>query len=336
VNLRADTIEATPSPSSPTTVDAPVRPLVVPANLRDIAIERNLVRAGGVRAVGHVVGIIAAWAALIVVGDDAGTIWVWIPVWICIAFLIIGLAGAGHDCVHATFVGHKRANTIAGHIVMSAIAIPFGTYRQFHLLHHADTLGPTDPEGPPGDFTSRLQYLLFHALLGVGFLGMIWWGTVGGALGRPPLWARTRHSRLALRRAWFPALPILATFAIASASSDAFRHVWLYPWLFVLVPVFPFVLLSEHYAGRAEDGIPNNTYTIRSNPVTRFAIFNINFHTAHHLIPRVPSAHLREFDRFVEPYESRRSTGYLAFHRSVVAPLPWRTEKRSSRREPHV
>ncbi len=329
MTLRTDTLDATPSSPSPTATDASAPLVVVPAELRDVAVERDLVRAGGVREVAHVVGIIAAWAALIAVGYRAGTIWVWIPVWMCIAFLIIGLAGAGHDCVHATLVRPKRANTIAGHIVMSAIAIPFGTYRQFHLLHHADTLGATDPEGPPGDFTSRLQYLLFHALLGAGFLAMIWWGTLGGALGRPPWWARTRHSRLALRHAWFPALPVLAAFAVASASSDLFRHVWLYPWLFVLVPVFPFVLLSEHYAGRAEDGITDNTYTIRSNPVTRFAVFNINFHTAHHLIPRVPSAHLREFDRLVEPYETRRATGYLAFHRSVVAPLPWRARRRN-------
>ena len=269
------------------------------AQLREAAGEHRLVEPGGPRAVLHVAAILAAWAGLVAVGSWVSSLLVWIPVWICIAFLIVGLAGVGHDCVHATFVRSRRLNVLAGHAVMSAIAVPFGTYRQFHLLHHADTAGEHDPEGAPADFTSRLQYLAYHALLGAGFLATIWWATLASAVGRPPQWARTGHSRQMLRRAWIPALPVLATLVAASATSELFRHVWLYPWLFVLTPVLPFVLLSEHYAGRGADGILANTYTIRSNALTRFAIFNINFHTAHHLLPRVPSRHLRELDGLV-------------------------------------
>ena len=126
---------------------------------------------------------------------------------------------------------------------------------------------------------------------------------------------------------------MLGGFLAASVTSDLFRHAWLYPWLFVLVPIFPFVLLSEHYAGRAGEGILNNTYTIESNPLTRFAVFNINFHTAHHLLPRVPGDRLRDFDEAVAPFATRRARGYLAFHRSVLAPLPWRTTRPRRRGE---
>jgi fatty acid desaturase len=120
---------------------------------------------------------------------------------------------------------------------------------------------------------------------------------------------------------WLPGIVLLAT---ASATSDVVRHAWLYPWLLTLVPVLPFVLLSEHYGGKAEDGILRNTYTIASNPVTRFAVFNINFHTAHHLLPKVPSASLRELDASVRPHAARTAPGYIAFHRRIWSSLPWR------------
>jgi fatty acid desaturase len=94
--------------------------------------------------------------------------------------------------------------------------------------------------------------------------------------------------------------------------------------------VLPFVLLSEHYGGKAEDGILRNTYTIASNPVTRFAIFNNNFHTAHHLLPRVPSSSLRQLDAEVRPYAAKTATGYLAFHRRLWTSLPWRAPRSTS------
>ena len=56
----------------------------------------------------------------------------------------------------------------------------------------------------------------------------------------------------------------------------------------------------------------------------RFAIFNINFHTSHHLLPRVPAVRLAELDRQVALSATRRAPGYLAFHRQVLAAIPWR------------
>jgi fatty acid desaturase len=297
------------------------------SELRGEALERGWMRPGGARAIVHVGAILGAWAGLIAVGRAVDRWWIWPPVWLAVAFLIVGLAGVGHDCVHGTFVGSRRANTVVGHLVTLPVGLPFATYRQFHLLHHADTVGPDDPEGPPGDFTSRSQYLVYHLLLGPGFLAMIWWSTIRGAVGRPPRWARTEHSRRALRSAWTVWLPAVVALGVASANSDLVRHAWLYPWLVTLIPVLPFVLLSEHYGGRAEDGILRNTYTIVSNPVTRFAVFNINFHTAHHLLPRVPSASLRQLDAEVRPHAARTAPGYLAFHRGLWRSLPWRTPR---------
>jgi fatty acid desaturase len=305
---------------------ASVDDLSLPA-LRAEAVRRGWMHPGGSREVLHVVAIVAAWAGLIAVASAVDTRWIWPPVWLAVAFLIVGLAGVGHDCVHGTLVGPRWVNTVVGHLVTLPVALPFGTYRQFHLLHHADTVGPDDPEGPPGDFTSRSQYLLYHLLLGPGFLAMIWWSTLRGALGRPPRWARTDHSRRALRTAWMVWLPGVAVLATASATSDLVRHAWLFPWLLTLIPVLPFVLLSEHYGGKAEDGILRNTYTIASNPVTRFAVFNINFHTAHHLLPKVPSASLRDLDAEVRPHAARTAPGYLAFHRGIWTSLPWRAPR---------
>lgn len=312
--------------NAPAPVAARPDSLSLPA-LRAEAVRRGWTRPGGTRAVVHLAAIVGVWAGLIAVARAVDTWWIWPPVWVAVAFLIVGLAGVGHDCVHGTFVGPRWANTVVGHLVTLPVALPFATYRQFHLLHHADTIGPDDPEGPPGDFTSRSQYILYHLLLGPGFLAMIWWSTIRGAIGRPPRWARTEHSRRALRTAWSVWLPGVVLLAAASANSDLVRHAWLYPWLLTLIPVLPFVLLSEHYGGVSEAGILRNTYTIVSNPVTRFAVFNINFHTAHHLLPKVPSASLRRLDDEVRPHAEHTAPGYLAFHGRLWRSLPWRATR---------
>lgn len=319
-------VGVTPDTARPT---AAIEDFSLPA-LRADAIRRGWMRPGGKRAMHHVGAIVAAWAGLITVAHAVDTWWVWPFAWVAVAFLIVGLAGVAHDCVHGTVAARRRVNTVVGHLVTLPVGLPFGTYRQFHLLHHADTVGPHDPEGPPGDFASRSQYLVYHLLLGPGFLATICWSTIRGAIGRPPRWARTEHSRRSLRSAWLVWLPGAVLLAAASVSSDLVRHAWLYPWLLTLVPVLPFVLLSEHYGGRAEDGILRNTYTIVSNPLTRFAVFNINFHTAHHLLPRVPSASLRRLDVEVRPYAAHTARGYLAFHRRVWSPLPWRAPRSTS------
>ena len=209
------------------------------------------------------------------------------------------------------------------HHGMVLVGLPFTDYRQYHLLHHADTLGEADPEGPGEDFKSKAQYALFHVVLGPGFIVFIWLSALGGAVGRPPKWARTEASQRVLRYGWFPGILTFAGTIYASVVSDTFRHIWLYPWLLLLVPILAFVLCGEHYNGRAEDGTLKNSYTPMSNPVMRFAIFNVNHHTAHHLLPKVPGPALRDMTEIAGPYLENTYRGYLDFHRQVLTGLPW-------------
>ena len=291
--------------------------------LRQAAVKEGLLQPGGARSLLHFGGLIAAWAALVSIGFAADTLWVWVPVWILVAFIIIGFGGVAHDCVHGTVFNSRLANSVLGHIAFLGLGVPFTNYRQYHLLHHADTLGEFDPEGPGQNFKSRAQYALFHLALGPGFIVFIWLSSLGGALHRPPKWARTESSQRVLRYGWFPGILSFAGLITLAVESNTFRHIWLGPWLFVMVPVLAFVLCGEHYAGRAEDGTLKNTYTLTSNPLMRFAIFNINFHTVHHLLPRVPGPALQRMNEITAPYEENAFSGYLAFHRHVLAPLPW-------------
>jgi fatty acid desaturase len=301
-----------------TTTTTAVMPL-----LRRQALEQGLLEPGGWRSLLHFAALIASWAALVSVGFAADSLFVWIPIWICVAFIIVGFGAVAHDCVHGTVVKSNLGNSIVGHLAFLGIGLPFTDYRQYHLLHHADTLGKDDPEGPGQDFKSKAQYALFHVALGPGFIAFIWLSALGGALHKPPKWARTDVSQRVLRHGWFPGILGPIGLAYASARSEAFRHVWLFPWLFVLVPVLAFVLCGEHYAGRVEDGTLKNSYTPISNRVMRFAIFNVNNHTAHHLLPRVPGPSLPKMTEIASPYLENTHRGYLAFHRGVLTGLPW-------------
>jgi fatty acid desaturase len=317
------------------TAEAPTSTARVLPLLRQAAIKEDLLRPAGARGLIHVAGMVGAWAALVSIGFIVDSIFVWVPVWICIAFLFVGFGGLGHDCAHGSTFKSRWANSLLGHLVLGTAGVSFKVYRQYHLLHHADTLGPDDPDGPGMQFASRAEYALFHATLGAGFVGLTWWAALVGAFHRPPKWARTTTSKLALRGAWFPGVLVVGAYVYGSVVSDTFRHIWLYPWLFMLVPVLAFVLVGEHYAGRAEDGTLKNTYTVMSNPVTRFALYNVNFHTVHHMLPRIPGTSLRRMNELAAPYEENTYSGYLAFHHQLLAPLPWLPPRKAQVDLPH-
>lgn len=300
------------------------------SEIREWASERGLTARPGASPLLHIAALLAAWAGACALGFAAGTLWVWLPIWCFGGFVLMGCASAAHDCIHGTFARSRLGNTIAGHLLLLFVGGPFATYRQFHLFHHTHTLGEHDPEGPPADFTARWQYALYMVALGPGFLALIWANTITSAFGRPPAWARTAASRRVLRTAWFPTLPLLVALFYACTQSAAVRAVWMWPWVLLVCPVLPFVLLSEHYGGHRGDGLLANTYTIRSNRVTSFILFNVNHHTAHHLVPRVPSGRLHELDELLAPYEQRWARGYLAFHARLLRSLPWRTPRPTS------
>jgi beta-carotene hydroxylase len=155
-------------------------------------------------------------------------------------------------------------------------------YRLTHLQHHRLFPHPDDPEGYPAgmSFLGALCY-------GPVFLIRLWWWA--WRTGRDRVWpaveAAVPFLALAagvLSFAWFPGILVYVTMAIAGS--------WVYPLLTVYLP--------HHDYG---DTPLSQTRTLRGRLLP--AIFlELTYHLEHHLYPQVPSHHLPELSRRLDPY----------------------------------
>ena len=248
------------------------------------------------------------------------------PVWFAMGWLLLGNGAIVHETTHRHLFRSPFANRVTGALAGAVVLMPWGVYRPYHLSHHRYTVAIEDPEGPPLQFRSRLEYPLL-ALGGVAFLVRLFGYGIAAAFGHPADWLRTRAQRRAAIVDTVLCLAVLAfVIRMAITNPDALFAVWLAPWLVALVLVVPLVLVTEHYGatvGTVEAA--ENTRTVVSNRVVRWMYWNNNFHTAHHQLPTVVYQSLPELDRLTagELLGPWLSTGYVAFHRSVWHSLPW-------------
>jgi beta-carotene hydroxylase len=221
---------------------------------------------------------LAAYAAAAALG------WWWAtPV---IVFLIfVAVVTVTHDVVHGS-LGLGPRQTEWALFLFGAVLLESGhAYRATHLQHHRVFPGPDDPEGDP----ARMGFW-GAVLYGPLFLPRLWW------------WAYRRNGARPDQRRW---LLLEASWAVGVPVTG----VVLWPWvpavlvyaLLVLVGSWVYPLLTVH--------LPHHDY--RDTPLTQTsslrgtiipALFlELTYHLEHHLYPGVPSHHLPELSRRLDP-----------------------------------
>jgi beta-carotene hydroxylase len=199
--------------------------------------------------------------------------------------LFVAIVTVTHDVVHGSLGLSPRASEW-WLFILGAILLESGhAYRATHQQHHRVFPGPDDPEGDP----ARMS--LFTAVLwGPLFLPRLW------------LWAwRRQRGRsdqrrwLALEAAWAIGFVVLAG-AICPVSIGPLVYAalaivgsWVYPLLTVHLP--------HHGYG---DTPLTQTGTLRGVIIPRLFL-ELTYHLEHHLYPAVPSHHLAELSRRLEP-----------------------------------
>ena len=272
------------------------------------------------------------YAALAAVGFWADHLAVWIPCWFVMGWLLLGNGAFVHEALHDHGFRSTLANRLLGMAAGVTLLLPFATYRAYHLDHHVNTATPDDPEGEPITFTSRLQYFVLVPLGGPLFVLTLAWFSLRTLAGRAPRWVRTSS-----QRRWIVANVAVLAVAVAGlvlaigAAPEAVVKAWLVPYVLTMTVLFPFVLLPEHYRGAG--GVPplENTRTTRSNAAVRWLLWNANFHGEHHLVAAVPHDKLERLNEIVAPQhdEQWKSSGYLGFHRDLLAGIPTLPRRKS-------
>jgi beta-carotene hydroxylase len=207
-----------------------------------------------------------------------------------LVFLVfVAVVTVTHDVVHGA-IGLSRRQTDWALFVLGALLLESGhAYRATHLRHHRVFPGSDDPEGDP----ARLS-LLGAIVWGPQFLPRLWcWALArsnpGGSQRRwliaEAAWALAVPAAGLWLLRWTPAVLVYA--ALATVGS------WVYPLLTVHLP-------HRHYGATPL----TQTHTLRGRIIPALFL-ELTYHLEHHLYPEVPSHHLPELSRRLDPFLRR-------------------------------
>jgi fatty acid desaturase len=204
-----------------------------------------------------------------------------------IMFLIfIAVVTVTHDVVHDS-LGLGPRSTEWALFVFGAVLLESGhAYRASHLQHHRRFPGPDDPEGDPARMT--FWGAVLHGPL---FLPRLWWWAYHRARGQPVqrLW-------LLAEAAW--AAGVLLVGALLWSRAPA---VLVYVGL-AWVGSWSYPLLTVHLPHRGYGDTPlTQTGTLRGRIIPALFL-ELTYHLEHHLYPAVPSHHLPELSRRLDPF----------------------------------
>ncbi|MFX0575074.1 fatty acid desaturase family protein [Nocardia nepalensis] len=254
--------------------------------------------------------------------------WAWGLHLVLATFLFCTLPAVYHEAAHNNLSRSPTVNDIAGTLAAALHAVPFATWRYFHLAHHANTGTAKDSE-VYGTRWSRARLILFP-FTQWAFLVILWRWTFSTVAGRGPRWIRSDRQRRAVT------VNVIATTVVWSGM--ILGCVW-QPQLIILliapcalsIVVAALTLVPEHFpAYDTEPGDADQldrTATFRSNRILRLILWNSNFHAAHHFAPKVPAHRLPELDKMISSIQDPRWRwlGYYHWYCHHLARLSWAT-----------
>ncbi|UXE61105.1 MAG: fatty acid desaturase family protein [Woronichinia naegeliana WA131] len=271
---------------------------------------------GGLQLTGHLGVMITS-----------GYLWATNPHWF-IAFPAVVIYGFSlatmfatlHECSHRTAFENNRLNDgvawLAG--ILSFYNSTF--YRRYHKWHHRYTQIPDkDPELEDPKPQNLQQYLLEISAIP-------WWlGKIRGhfriALGQldnyPYISETARQEVIRSTR-----LQLLVYF-VAIAVSIIFKQPWFVMyWLLPLAigqPILRMILLAEHTGCTQDDNPVTNTRTTLTLWPIRFLMWNMPYHTEHHLYASIPFHALTAAHAKLSPHLKQLESGYLKVNRNIIA-----------------
>jgi beta-carotene hydroxylase len=199
--------------------------------------------------------------------------------------IFVAVVTATHDVVHRS-IGLGRRATAVWLFLLGLVLLESGhAYSATHTQHHRRFPAEDDPEGYPAELS-----LAGAVCYGPVFLVRLWWWAFGRAKGQPGqrAWllaeASAPFAALAGGVVLLPATPALLYYAVMAIVGS-----WVYPLLTVYLP--------HHDHGPTP---LTQTRTLRGRLVPALFL-ELTYHLEHHLYPQVPSHHLPELARRLQP-----------------------------------
>jgi fatty acid desaturase len=212
--------------------------------------------------------------------------WWWLTPIVVFA-IFVAVVTVTHDVVHRT-LGLTEDETDRWLFLLGLVLLESGhAYRITHRQHHRLFPSPDDPEGYPADLS-----FLGAVCYGPVFLIRLWLWSFRRACLRDRVWLALEGvapvAAVIGGALLWPVTPALLVYAVMAIAGS-----WVYPLLTVYLP----------HHGYGDEPL-SQTRTLRGRLIP--AVFlELTYHLEHHLYPQVPSHHLPELARRLDPHFAR-------------------------------
>lgn len=241
-----------------------------------------------------------------------------VPAMILHGLTIVTMFAPMHECVHRTAFASVLWNEICGWIAGLLSFYSFTYYRYYHTWHHRYTQDPErDPElmDPKphsiGGYILEISAFWFWLLRPWNFFLM----ATGQTTHLPYVPAKARW-KVALSAA--AQLGVYVTCLVSMALGYSFFWYWWFLPALLAQPLLRAILIVEHTGcSHDENGLTNTRTTLTKFPV-RLLMWNMPFHTEHHLYPSIPFHRLPEAHVQLKEKLAHLSPSYVAANREVI------------------
>ncbi len=276
-----------------------------------------------------ILALLAIWGGCAALAITIDSLWVRLPCWVIIGFVLHSLGVFMHEGAHGALFRQPWLDRPIGFLCGLPVFFCCSSYRATHLLHHKYENTSLDPDNLEANIPNRAaRALLYYLWFIIGMPAYILMVTVTG-----PFRAQGWQNKLAcvveplLMAAFYTALFTLA-------SRHHFGGALANGWAWAL----PSAVLIANFRGLAEHtqlwhrNPPDPFHSTRSLVSNRFIAFffnNQNHHLEHHLFPGLPWNALGQAHRLLQPvYEERGASvtkGYLSWLADALRYGPNRT-----------
>ena len=225
-----------------------------------------------------------------------------------------------HESIHSSVFASRWLNKITGFGCGIILILPPRYFNAFHMAHHKYTqITGRDPELLSAKPTTPGQYLLHVS--GLPYLAAQTSGLVQRALSKTESFVPQKRQQPIVNEA---RLFIAIYLGIVGWSMANQSLLFLWTWLLPLIIGQPFLrlfLLAEHTGCPLVADMFNNTRTTLSNPLMRWLLWNMNYHTEHHAYAGIPFFRLPAANKLLEKHLRHVSNGYLWINRKIISEL---------------
>lgn len=249
--------------------------------------------------------------------------WTLLPSMLLLGVALATLFAPIHETMHLTAFASRRANVVVGWLVACPSLLNYHFYTAFHLAHHRHTQDPAlDPELDPLPPSALDGYIL--RVCGLPYWRMrllVAWAGLRGDLGAYPyITARAAPRIVASLRGMVAFVLGCSVLSMVLVGWWAPLVFWIGPQL-LGQPLLRLYLLTEHTDCTMDANGLTNTRTTLTNGLVRLVMWNMSYHTEHHLYPSIPFHRLPAAHRAMRERLGVIQQGYARWHAGFVRSL---------------